>query len=280
MSATPQDGDAPTIVRLNRLEGIDLVNDRLHTILENMHCDPVLDAGAATGALVGTIADLILRLRVYLRYPYKLCTMCRKWFPATYAFAIARFLREEANDLDKGFSLVVQRLALGLGGELASSAWLASDTMQVWLGEAAEMLLAHSLHAERAAAEVKRRENRSIVLLANVSRDVLCTRFARQRLEQAQALEQAYTALRKEKRTQPSAIAWRTARPAGVPWTLGNKANRPDAELEVATPRRGDHATGGLPDHSPMPGDGALVLMRRHFFFGGGARRGAHRCQA
>ena len=71
MSATPKDGGAPTIVRLNRREGIDLVNDRLHAILENMHCDPVLGAGAATGALLATARDLLARLGAYLLYPHR-----------------------------------------------------------------------------------------------------------------------------------------------------------------------------------------------------------------
>ena len=74
-------------------------------MLRNLHLDPALDAGAATGALLGTAADLTLRLKEYLLFPYKLCTLCGTWFPETFQQASVEFLVADPGALDVGCSL-------------------------------------------------------------------------------------------------------------------------------------------------------------------------------
>ena len=92
----------------------------------------------------------------------------------TYKHAITAFLKADASDLDAGFSLVLQCLALAEEGGIAQRAFLLGHNVKELLENAAPALVSNSLSAERAAAEVKRREGRNITLLGNVSRDLLC----------------------------------------------------------------------------------------------------------
>ena len=126
-----------------------------------------------------------------MQYPYRFVRMCRKWFFITYRHDITLFLKAEDSELDVGFSLPLQALALAQDGEMRQRAFKESDAVQDWLEEVASAFFVTSLDAERQAAETKRREQRNISLLANVSRDLLCTRFTRQRDEQARAIDVA-----------------------------------------------------------------------------------------
>ena len=206
VSAEPKEGAPPTVAAILQGQAHAIVNERLQRLLGAMHHDPDLDLAAATGALLATGVDLILRLNEYKKFPYKFCTMCRKWFPVSHRASITRFLQAPAEDLDVGFSLPFQRLALSQGGELLCRAWVLSDAVQEFLEEAAIALFAHSLAAERKAAQVKRREARHISLLANVSRDLLCTQFTKQQATQAKIIEAASERLRKLRRSGWSAI--------------------------------------------------------------------------
>ena len=91
MSAIPKDGEIPTLVALHRGKAHEILNERLQRLLDVMHLDPDLNLSAATGALLGTAADLKARLDVYLLYPGKFVLMCRRWFPVTYKSAIGNF---------------------------------------------------------------------------------------------------------------------------------------------------------------------------------------------
>ena len=91
MSAIPKDGEIPTLVALQQGKAHDILNKRLQRLLDVVHLDPDLNLSAATGALLGTAADLKARLDEYLKYPGKFVFMCRRWFPVTYKSAIGNF---------------------------------------------------------------------------------------------------------------------------------------------------------------------------------------------
>ena len=121
VSAEPKEGAPPTVAAILQGQAHAIVNERLQRLLGVMHHDPDLDLAAATGALLGTGMDLILRLNAYKKFPYKFCTMCRKWFPISHRVSITMFLQAPAEDLDVGFSLPFQRLALSQGGGSCSA---------------------------------------------------------------------------------------------------------------------------------------------------------------
>ena len=78
------------------------------------------------------------------------------------------FLKAPAGELDVGFGLQLQGVALAQVGEMEQRGGLLSDVVQDFMEDAAIAFCSHSLVAERAAAEVKRREGRNIALLGNV----------------------------------------------------------------------------------------------------------------
>ena len=96
--------------------------------------------------------------------------------------------------------------------------FLLSDVVQDFMEDAAIAFCSHSLAAERAAAEVKRREGRNIALLGNVSLDLLCRQFNARRCAAEKLIEEASETLRKLKRSSWHAIAWQKheAYPQGV----------------------------------------------------------------
>ena len=55
----------PRAVLLANGEAHRIVVGRLQGMLRNLHLDPKLDLGPATGGLLGSGADLILRLNIY-----------------------------------------------------------------------------------------------------------------------------------------------------------------------------------------------------------------------
>ena len=113
MIAQPQAGEPPKIVQIH-----ELLNAKLQRLLDVAHYDPDLDLAAATGALLGTAGDVNARLTFYMQYPYAFVKMIKKWFPMSYNHAITVFLKADAGDLDAGFSLVLQCLALQRKGKL------------------------------------------------------------------------------------------------------------------------------------------------------------------
>ena len=95
---------------MGRLDRI--LNEKLQDLLDVAHYDPHLDLAAATRALLETAADLNARLLFYKRYPYKFVRMIGKWFPITHKHAITEFLAAASGELDAGFSMPLQELAL------------------------------------------------------------------------------------------------------------------------------------------------------------------------
>ena len=119
MSNQPPTVKTPKIVEIQQGKLHELLNTKMQRLLDVAHYDPDLDLAAATGALLGTAGDVNARLDFYMQYPYAFVKMIRKWFPMTYKHAITVFLKADAGDLDAGFSLVLQCLALAEEGDMA-----------------------------------------------------------------------------------------------------------------------------------------------------------------
>ena len=74
LSEEPAEGKPPPAVRLCNKAAVNIVHDRLRRIMGSIAAgdDPELDIGGATGTLVATSMELILRLRRYTEYPFAL----------------------------------------------------------------------------------------------------------------------------------------------------------------------------------------------------------------
>ena len=68
----------PRVVLLANGEAHRIVVGRLQRMLAVLHLDPKLELGPATGGLLGSGADLILRLNTYKEYPFFLAFLCRR----------------------------------------------------------------------------------------------------------------------------------------------------------------------------------------------------------
>ena len=117
-------------------------------------------------------------------------------------------MRESPKELDKGFSLPLQEMALSQNDEMRQRSFLLSGAVQEFLEEAAEALLMNSLHAERAGATVKRYEVRQLSLLSNVSRELLHKQFVQCREAQALEMERCAERVRKLRKARWQSIDW------------------------------------------------------------------------
>ena len=151
----PDKGEPPKLVELLKLKAHVIVDEKLQHLLENLCTYPDLDQLAAVTALLATAVDLVARLNVYLKNTYGFARMCKQWFPMSHQHYITLFLKEADENLDVGFSLPLQKIALARGGEQEQRAFMLSDEVQDLLEDAANSLFSHSLSAERMAATVK-----------------------------------------------------------------------------------------------------------------------------
>ena len=248
MSKNPNETEVPILVAIQQGKADNLLNDKLQHLLGVLHYDPDLNIAGATAALLATAADVRARLDEYKKYPYRFVCMCRKWFPATHTPAVTSFLQTRAADLDVGFSLQLQKLALAQVGEMEQRGFLLSDVVQDFMEDAAIAFCSHSLAAERAAAEVKRREGRNIALLGNVSLDLLCRRINARRSADEKLIEEAAETLRKLKHSSWHTIAWEQHElyPDGVRSTV-------DAPIRPPRPATGGHRRLEGSSHARFP---------------------------
>ena len=138
------------------------------------------------------------------------------------------FLGADPKQLDVGAGLPLQRLAWEKGSEAAAARWLQSEPVQDIFNRLAEVLLANSLAAERASAQVKKWETSKLTHIAIASRNAMTTRFLRWRVAQCEAIEAALKKLRKAERTNVNALAWQQAgaaawRPLGARWSASRQ---------------------------------------------------------
>jgi hypothetical protein len=78
-AATVDKGKPPMLVRFARGEGRVAIDSGVVEILGSLHLDSELDKVAATTAVLGTGVGLLLRLRRYELYPFKISLMCSAW---------------------------------------------------------------------------------------------------------------------------------------------------------------------------------------------------------
>ena len=177
------------------------------------------------------------------------------------------FLAEADGNLDVGFSLPLQKIALARGDAHEQREFMLSDEVQSLLEDAANSLFSHSPSAERMAASVKKRESRHISLLGNVSRDMLCRKFHIWRENKCQLLEHAAQRLQKAKKANWNAIAWHldfNNAPLGRRYT---PTTAPGPRVIAATGNT-EPASGGS-----EPASGGSCLCARSEPASGGSRR-------
>ena len=125
--------------------------------------------------------EIIVRMKQFLGYPTALCLMSKRWFPAGAAAGnVHRFLATDPSQLDVGAGLQLHTYAWQCGTtEVAAAAWLLSPPVQELFDQLAEVLISHSLAAERRHAEVKQWEGSKFTHIAAASRNAIATRYLR-----------------------------------------------------------------------------------------------------
>jgi hypothetical protein len=112
LSATnPKEGETPPVVKFARGDGQTIVSDRLRRLFGVLSNGPLLETGPAITSLLATSTDLILRFNKLLEFPFALCRLCRRWFPASYLHSITDFVTMDAERLDVGVGLQLRGIA-------------------------------------------------------------------------------------------------------------------------------------------------------------------------
>ena len=222
-------GDEPMVVRLAKGAAHDVVVERLRRLFAALHQGSVLDLAAATCVLLLTAADLVVRFNVFLRYPFKLCFMCRVWFPATWCQNISEFLHEARENLDVGVGIVLQQLAWAQGTEVLALGWLSSAPIQGFLQQLGEEALSTSLDVERQLGQVKQWEMSKSTNIATASRNMIVVRFANNREKLVAKVAAATRRLQRAMRLKCTSMAWKAdpqAAPVGKRWTADYQPTR------------------------------------------------------
>ena len=194
-------------MRFARGEGRRAVNSGVAEALGSLHLDPDLDKVSAITAVLGTGVDLLLRLRRYELYPFKMSLMCSAW-NEHYGMACLEFLSAKEEELDVGCGLPLQREALDQGTEAEALRWLQSPSCQDMLTQMWRGSCATNLPVERKHVETKRNEKSRLCHLTTAGRDQIQRHVLRQRTEALRTLEQAVRAQRRVNKLQISALAW------------------------------------------------------------------------
>ncbi len=111
LAAKPCSDHPPPVVGVANGVVHELVATRLSRLLGALPNDPVLDLGSATGGLLATAVDLLLRLDAMRSYPLLIARLCRKWNSTTFLRQCQLFLGEPADALDVGFPLQLHKIA-------------------------------------------------------------------------------------------------------------------------------------------------------------------------
>ena len=231
-------------------------------ILGSLHLDSELDKMAATTAVLGTGVDLLLRLRRYELYPFKMSLMCSAW-NEHHGMACSEFLNAKEDELDVGFGLPLQQEARDHHlTEAQALRWLQSPSCQGMLKQVWKGSSATNLPVERKHVETKRNEKSRLCHLATAGRDQLQRHVLPKRTEAVRVLEQAERAQRRVNKMQVSALAWQRmprddpgqrdwqgargesgGRPSTV-WTHGNIADVHPEEQEGIAAKVGGYEVG------------------------------------
>ena len=159
-----KDGDGrplpPLVVRLCNNAAVQVVHDRMRNIARSLaaYDDPELDIGAATGTLLATSMELLLRMGRLKDYPFALCRLSKTHFPVDKLRHLRVFLNIGVEQLDVGCGLEIHTRAWEEGTESGATVWLLSSTVQTMIDRLVDVVLRTSLEAERRHAQVKKWE--------------------------------------------------------------------------------------------------------------------------
>ena len=160
------------------------------------------------------------------------------------------FLLAPAEELDTGFSLRLQELALAAGPDEARQVgFLLSEGVQSMLEGTFEAAVASSLPVERKFAETKRREAPRLCSIATASRSQLLRQFHRDRVAMLERVQAAEASVLAAKRTNVRSMLWKQ-RPDliennGVRATWGeDPAPAPEALRDAVQTTMDAHAEG------------------------------------
>ena len=262
VTASRKTTEPPIAVRLLRGAADEVVAHRVSRILGAMPLDPTLDLAAATGAVLGTGADVLIRMEQFKDYPTRIVRLSRKWCPERVDESCNFFLWASPEELDVGVGVPLQRLAWEGRSEMEAVRWLLSKSVQELIDDIAEQLFFTSIEVERRHAEVKNwNPARKVAHIATVSRNAIILRFARWRAVQTKLLERAAAELNKAKRTSWTSLAWKEASVAGRPVGKRFTAARDDACLQAPLSRAEAACLGSIPCANPGPV--AIMDLRR-----------------
>ena len=264
-----QEDQSPLVVRLCKNAAVTVVQGRMRSIACSIaaYDDPDLDIGPATGTLVATSMELILRLARFKGYPFALCLMSNKYFPVEKLKHIHVFLNLAPEQLDFTCGLIIHNRAWEEGDESAATRWLLSTPAQAMLDRLVEILLTTSLEVERRHAQIKKWEGSKLVHIANASRNAIATRFLRWRTQQCDHIAKLQRDYHKLVRTNLQALRWSEPavvayRPVGVRFSA---SIQPDTLSATGGSSSASSSTLPAPEAAVSPAKSAAdkVLLAR-----------------
>ena len=236
-SANPSTGDTPVVVRFARGDAGICLEQRCQDMFVAMAtCDPSLDIAPAISVLLSTAMDMHIRIAAFIDYPIALCRMSKKFFPYGCMSSIHAFLRTPVAKLDVGVGVQLQAMAWKNGDELAACSWILSKQVQDLLDGLCMVTMANSLPAERRHSEIKKWEASKLTHIAAASRNAIAMRFLRWRGEQCLKVDAKQKELRRNARTNATALAWKQAdnRPSGVRFAKAGAAAATGASVDIS----------------------------------------------
>jgi len=252
----------PLAIRLCCGEVGELAARRREAIMKNLWCDDGLNAVGAIGEVLGAEIELHLRFRRYRDFPFALCKLCCRWFRALYIESIKAFLVADAESLDRGMSLPLQRLALRGNTMAQAVAWIQSKLVQDFLEAFVLHLEGTSLPAERKFAQVKKWETSRLVDVQTASENSLLQAFARERELASKEVDAALKEQRRVKFLNSRALAV-AANPKLNPNCYVPYQRRPSSLPATASPGLpASAASPGLPASAASPGLPAAAAVR------------------
>ena len=141
-------GEEPTLVKLAKAEVQIRTSQLLRDILPHLDKDPCLDVHGAVQALFHTEADLCIRFSQYAACPFWLWHCCKIYNPVDFVQHIQVFLEMDVRQLDLGYSVGLQKDALGKGHLADQIEYMCSQAIQQEIQGVLESP-SHSLAVER-----------------------------------------------------------------------------------------------------------------------------------
>ncbi len=170
----------PPLFRLACGEVATAVHTEFCCVVREMHRDPSLapHLGFVLECLLVTAGHITVRFKQFQGYPTAVLRMSRLLNPSGYFDEMCLFLHKRESELDKGYSMPLQRSAWEEGGhEMGAMAWLCSDRIQAELDSVAMSTAGSTLDVERKHALDKQSERRRAMSCAVASRSSILRRW-------------------------------------------------------------------------------------------------------